>query len=367
MLPLACLGLLALCAFARPAAADDAWKADWERTVAAAKKEGKLVLYMRRYDAVLKDFTKKYPEIKPVIVTGEGSEVGARILAERRADKYLVDFYVGGPQTVLTILQPAGALDDISRQLVLPEVLDESAWVNGLLRYSDRERKYNIAFLANPGSSQVSYNSDLVGTKEITSYKDLLDPKWKGKIVSIDPTQRFFGALTQFIYYNPDMGPAFFRKLFGDAGIVYARNNRQMTDWLASGKFAICMGCLYVEKARQQGLPVGVFDTTYFKEGASFQAGSGSISLIKQAPNPNAAKLFVNWLLSREGQTAVQKVSDAGEHMNSGRVDIPKDDVDPDNRLVPGRHYFDQSNPDWADLDPVIALGKEIMATQSAQ
>jgi iron(III) transport system substrate-binding protein len=367
LLPLACFGLIALACAQPAAAADDAWKADWDKTVAAAKKEGKVVLYMRRYDLALKDFAKAYPDIKPIVVTGEGSVLGQRILTERRADKYLVDLYVGGSYTVAGILQPAKALDPISDKLVLPEVLDASAWVGGTLRYTDPERKYNFAFLASPGSDQVSYNTKLLDAKTITSYHDFLDPKFKGKIVSMDPSQRFFGALTQFIYYNPNLGPDFFRKLFGEMDITYARNNRQMTDWLANGKFEICFGCLSIEKARQQGLPVDNIDTTLFKEGAAYQAASGTVSLLNKAPNPNAAKVFINWFLSREGQISVQKISDAGEHLNSGRVDIPKDDVDPDNRLVPGRTYFDQNSPDWADTAPIDALAKEIMANKAMQ
>lgn len=365
----ACLAALASLIGAAPSAraADEAWKAEWDKTVAAAEKEGKVVLYMRRYDAALKDFTKRYPKIKPTIVTGEGSVLGARILSERRADKFIPDLYVGGSYTVAGILRPADAVDTIADKLVLPEVLDTSAWVDNRLRYTDPEKKYNFAFLASPGSDQVSYNTKLIDAKTITSYHDFLDPKFKGKIVSMDPSQRFFGALTQFIYYNPNMGPDFFKKLFGEQEIVYARNNRQMTDWLAAGKFTICFGCLSIEKARQQGLPVDNIDTTLFKEGASYQAASGTISLLKNAPNPNAAKVLINWFLSKEGQIAVQKISDAGEHLNSGRIDIPKDDVDEDNRLVPGRIYFDQNMPEWADLEPIDKLAKEIMANKQMQ
>ena len=361
----AILGAGALSVLAPPNAhsADEIWKADWDKTVAAAKKEGRLVLYMRRYDLVLKDFNKRYPEIKPVIVTGEGAVLGQRILTERRADKYLADIYVGGPFTVSAMLMDV--VDTIPDKLVLPDVIDASGWIDHKLRYTDPEQKFNFAFLAIPGSDQVSINTNLIDPKSITSYRDFLDPKFKGKIVSLDPSQRFFGALTQFIYYNPELGSDFFRQLFGGMGITYARNNRQMTDWLAAGKFSVCFGCLSIEKARQQGLPVSTIDTSLFKEGASYQAGSGSISLLKNAPNPNAAKVFLNWLLSKEGQIAVQKITDAGEHLNSGRIDIPKDDVDEENRLVPGRKYFDQNSIEWSSTAPIDALTKEIMANKT--
>jgi iron(III) transport system substrate-binding protein len=366
ILPLACLGAIAF-AVAQPAIAQEAWKAEWDKTVAAAKKEGKVVLYMRRYDGVLKDFAKAYPDIKPIIVTGEGAVIGSRILTERRAEKYLVDFYVGGPYTASSTLQPAGALDPIPDKLILPEVTDGSKWVGGAIRYTDPEQKYNLAFLASPGTNQLAYNTTQVADGEVHAYKDFLNPKWKGRIVSMDPTQRFIGGTVQFMYYHPDLGPKYMKALYEDMDVTIARNSRQMTDWLAAGKFALCIGCLAVEKAKQQGLPVQVLDTATFDEGGAYLAGSGSISLINKAANPNAAKVFLNWLLSREGQIAVQKMTDSGIHFNSGRVDIPKDDVDPQNRLIPDKKYYDQNNPEWADMTPVDALAKEVVANKSVQ
>jgi iron(III) transport system substrate-binding protein len=373
-LPLACLGLAALAisvaaqsVIVGPALAQDAWKTEWDKTVAAANKEGRLVLYMRRYDAVLKDFAKAYPAIKPIIVSGEGAVIGARIMAERRADKYLVDFYVGGPYTAAAMLQPAGALDTIPDKLLLPEVTDTSKWVNNTLRYTDTEGKYNFAFLASPGTNQLAYNTSQVKAGEVHAYKDFLNPKWKGRIVSLDPTQRFIAGSVQFMYYHPDLGPDYIKALYETMDVTIARNTRQMTDWLATGKFALCIGCLAVEKAKQQGLPLEVLDTALFDEGGAFLAGSGSISLIDKAPNPNAAKVFLNWLLSRDGQIAVQRITDSGIHFNSGRIDIPKDDVDPQNRLIPGKKYYDQNSPEWADLEPMDRLTKEIMTNKVAQ
>jgi hypothetical protein len=73
-----------------------------------------------------------------------------------------VDIYVGGPYTVASSLIPARAVDPISDVLFLPEVLDESKWITGRHRYTDPERKYNFAFVANPGSTQIAHNTNLV-------------------------------------------------------------------------------------------------------------------------------------------------------------------------------------------------------------
>jgi len=330
------------------------WKAEWDATIAAAKKEGELVM-----------FNQKFPGINVVTVSGRGSELGTRIIAEQRAGKYLVDLYIGGPYTVESMLSPAKALDPISETLLLPEVEDGPHWLTGKVRYSDPERKYNLAFLANSGGGQISYNSKLVKAEDIKSWRDLLDPKWNGKIISLDPTQTFIGGTTQFMYFNPELGPDYFRTFYSRKDLTFASNNRQMTDWLAAGKYAICIGCLHVEKAMQQGLPLGIFDTAIWKEGASYLAGSGTISLVKNAPHPNAAKLFINWFLSPEGQILLQDMDDRGTHHNSSRVDIPKDIVSEENRLIEGAVYLDQNNPDWSDIKPMMALGKQILAERA--
>ena len=95
--------------------------------------------------------------------------------------------------------------------------------------------------------------------------------------------------------------------------IQFAKNFRQMTDWLAQGRYALCFGCKDSMRAKNQGLPVDDFDTTRWKEGSSFSSGGGSLSYLNQAPHPNAAKVFINWFLSRRGQIALQKLGDVDD------------------------------------------------------
>ena len=95
---------------------------------------------------------------------------------------------------------------------------------------------------------------------------------------------------------------------------------------------------------------------------SSFSAGGGSVSYLNQAPHPNAAKVFLNWFLSRKGQIALQKLGDPDDPANSRRIDIPKDDIPPDNRLQPGVKYFDVVKPEYGDMKPIFDLAKEIMA-----
>jgi iron(III) transport system substrate-binding protein len=357
---LAVASVLALAAKAFSAQAD--WKKDWEQTLAAAKKEGQVTIYIYRYEGLLQDFKREYPGITVQAVTGRGSEMSNRIMAERRAGKFITDVYSGGTNSLFNTLYKGKALDPLKPLLVLPEVTDTSKWYGNEHRYADPEGKYIFAFIGSASSSQLSYNTNLVNPKEFKSYTDLINPKWKGKIVALDPRDTGLGATMQFYFYSPQIGPEYMKKFFGGMDNTYAKNWQQMTNWLAQGKFAICMGCKDSQRAKNQGLPVDDFDTTHWKEGSSFSAGGGSMAYMNQAPHPNAAKVFLNWFLSRKGQIALQKLGDVDDPANSRRIDIPKDDILPDNRLQPGVKYFDVVKPEYGDMKPIFDLAKEIMA-----
>jgi ABC-type Fe3+ transport system substrate-binding protein len=343
-------------------AAQTDWKKDWEQTLAAAKKEGQVNIYIYRYEGLLQDFKREYPGITVQAVTGRGSEMSNRIMAERRAGKFIADVYSGGTNSLFNTLYKGKALDPLKPLLVLPEVTDTSKWYGNEHRYADPEGKHIFAFIGSASSSQLSYNTNLVNPKEFKSYTDLINPKWKGKIVALDPRDTGLGATMQFYFYSPQIGPEYMKKFFGGMDNTYAKNWQQMTNWLAQGKFAICMGCKDSQRAKNQGLPVDDFDTTHWKEGSSFSAGGGSMAYMNQAPHPNAAKVFLNWFLSRKGQIALQKLGDVDDPANSRRIDIPKDDIPPENRLQPGVKYFDVVKPEYGDMKPIFDLAKEIMA-----
>jgi iron(III) transport system substrate-binding protein len=359
----ALLAIASVAGFAANALAAQAdWKKDWEQTLAAAKKEGQVNIYIYRYEGLLQDFKREFPGITVQAVTGRGSEMSNRIMAERRAGKFIADVYSGGTNSLFNTLYKGKALDPLKPLLVLPEVTDTSKWYGNEHRYADPEGRYIFAFIGSASSSQLSHNTTLVNPKQFKSYTDLLNPKWKGKIVALDPRDTGLGATMQFYFYSPQIGPEYMKKFFGGMDNTYAKNWQQMTNWLAQGKFAICMGCKDSQRAKNQGLPVDDFDTTYWKEGSSFSAGGGSLAYMNQAPHPNAAKVFINWFLSRKGQIALQKLGDVDDPANSRRIDIPKDDIPPENRLQPGAKYFDVVKPEYGDMKPIFDLAKEIMA-----
>jgi iron(III) transport system substrate-binding protein len=363
---LAVLWILALAAFASAgiASAQTDWKKDWDRTVENAKKEGQVTIYMFGYWRALAAFEMEFPGIKLTYATGGGSNLGARIMAERRAGKYIVDLFSGGANTNFNVLHKANALDPLRPALLLPEVLDESLWLGGKLPFTDPDDRYIFAFIANPSSAQLYYNTKLFNPTALKSFWDLLESKWKGKFTSLEPTNTSLGGAMQFLYRNPDLGPDFIRRFFSTMDVTFSGDSRQMTDWLAQGKFALCMGCRDVEQAKNQGLPVDVLDTSSWKEGTALSVSGGTLGLLKSAPHPNAAKVFINWFLSRKGQTALQTLGDPNEPPNSRRIDIPKEMVAPNNKLIEGRRYLDVTRPEWQDMAPIFKLARDIIGSR---
>jgi len=353
----AVLLLLTNCAVA----AETSWQVEWKKTVEAAEKEGQLVIYTggaASQTKIEEAFQSAFPKIKVNAVAGRGSGFGPKIIAERRAGKYLVDFFIGGKGTAYATLFPATVLAPIQPLLVLPEVLDQSKWWKSKHRYADAEGKYIFNFVGSGTFVELRYNTNLVGPKDFTSYWDLLNPKWKGKIVATDPRMNGMDTPILFFYYQPKLGPEFMRRLYGEMDVTITRDYRQPVDWLASGKFAVCIPCntRESEKAMKQGLPVG--ETLELKEGGTLSAGGGTISFMDKAPHPNAAKVFVNWLLSREGQTEFQK----RDGSDSFRIDIPKQTVSRENRRIEGVEYFEGDDPKYSDRRPADKLLNEIFA-----
>jgi iron(III) transport system substrate-binding protein len=334
--------LLALSTFA--AGDGGEWRARWDQTVAAAKKEGQLCIYGGEeitHPEIIGEFRKEFPDIKVVTVSGH-SEVIQRIVAERRAGKYLVDLFAYGPNAARTAYL-SKFLDPIPPALILPEVTDVSKWYGGKHHYGDAEGKYVFIYEGTPNSPSLAYNTKEVNPGHFTSIWDILNSRWVGKIgyFTYGEGNAIPTPILMF-YYDPDVGPEFLKRLFGEMKLIMSANRRQATDWLAQGKYALCVMCRDLERAEKQGLPVAGFGPNDLKEGGSLGGGNSSvIVLFNRGPNPNAAKVFLNWYLSRRGQMTWQKVMNlrVQEPSNSMRIDIPTDEVLPDARRMEGRKY----------------------------
>jgi iron(III) transport system substrate-binding protein len=358
----ACSALLGAAGGAHAAEAKSARQTEWQKIHEGARKEGRVTIYISGYEAILPDFVKEYPHINVNAVSGRGNQLGPRLLAERRAEKYIADVVSSGAKPNYQQFFAAKALDPIKPALMLPEVTDVSRWYLKKHQYSDSEGQYVFNYVGSATYGSVSYNTHLVDAKEFTSYWDLLNPRWKGKIAVRDIREAGPGAgNTRFFYYQPEIGSAFIKKLFGEMDVTLFRDFRQGPDWLATGKFAICFFC-DVDVLKRQGLPVDTFGPRAFKEGGGLVQQFGTLALVNRAPHPNAAKVFINWLLSRNGQIAVQKrTANAESPADSLRVDIPKDEVPYENRRLQGIKYLDTGKPEWIEMKPIIEVVNEAL------
>lgn len=349
-----------------PLALEDSAKEDgktkWDKLAESARREGTLVVYgPGAYEVRLglaEPFQRKYG-VNVETLALRGAENSARIFSERRAGIYIPDLSFGGATTLITDLKPAGVLDTISPTLLLPEFLDPSDlkknWWGGELRYVDKG-KYILSFSLYP-SPGLAINTDLVKSPDIVSYFDLLNSKWKGKILWNDPTLagtglRWFGMVGRKI-----MNWDFLRELTKQEPVII-RDQRLQAEWLARGRYpvAISPNNSYMRPFFEAGSPVQWLDV---KEGSYMTSGGGNVVLMNRAPHPHAAKLFLNWLLTQEGQ----KLWTRTKQIQSLRLDIDTGHLDPVEVRKPDVKYVIADDEELLLLEPENSrLARDILA-----
>jgi ABC-type Fe3+ transport system substrate-binding protein len=180
----------------------------------------------------------------------------------------------------------------------------------------------------------IFYNTNLVNAKEFTSHKDLLKTKWKGKMIVDDPRRAGPGLATfTFFYLHPELGPDFIREL-GKQQMTILRDYAQEVDALGQGRYPVLIGAadfVAINRAKQ-GVPVAIVEPRELKEGTDVSPANGNLALFNRAPNPNAAKIYINWLLSKEGQTTFARANG----YVSARLDVPTDHTEPWRVPLPG-------------------------------
>lgn len=341
------------------------WRAEWDRTVVAARQEGRVVVFGPSGDVIRRAMTEEFPKAYPGINLewngGSGSQNATKLEAERRAGVFSVDVFIGGTTTANTQLKPMGAVDPILPVLVLPEVTDPKAWLDGALDFSDKDQ-LNLVFVTIP-QAPVIYNSTQVQVGEIQELSDLLNPKWKDKMVINDPTASGPGNVTFRFFWDklgPEEGAKFIRAIRAQApqngGVD--RDARRMIEGVARGRFLIGLGQSDGVQAQLEEQGVTTFGRVHaFKtHGGSATSSFGSVVRVKNAPHPNAQKVFLNWLLTKEGQLTYSKAMDQA----SRRLDVPVDHLSPESRIQQGTTYWKSYHEDAVLASPEFtALLKE--------
>ncbi len=342
-----------------PAASDT----EWNKTVAAAKKEGKVVIMgppgSDVRDAYTLGFQKKYPEIQVDFTSMSGAEVAPKLLAELKANQYLTDIVVAGTTTALLSLVPAKAVVPLQPYLVTPETRDTSKWENGKLQFSDSAGKYNLCYGARVQVA-FAYNTEVTPPAtmkvKIRTWKDLLNPEWKGKIAMLDPRQAGAGLDLSTYWYtneNQGLGKDFIRKFFTTQDVFISREGQQILDFVTRGRYPIAIGpdSTLAFQLIAKGLPLALFGSGAMQSGGFVTASNGTLSVVRNAPHQNAIKVYLDYLLSQEGQTAWSKACG----LASRRTDVTKDHIP--EVLVPKEGVKYQEN----HLEKYVLMRKEIV------
>ncbi len=337
----------------------------WAEVVKKGEKEGRVMIYasanLGHFPIIRAAFNKKYPDIKVVTVLGR-SVYYTRPVHEHRANKYLVDLIIGSPSRLYRTLSRAKSpkmLEPVRPALMLPDVIDQSLWWRGKHTYIDPQGQDVFMFESSIYGAQLAYNTNRVDPTQFNSVWDILEPKWKGKILAPDIVG--IGGLNSvnFIYHHPEMGPQYLTKLYTELDPTLYRNFSRAVDRLASGPFSLCLACRRVPLAMEQGLPVNEISPYQFKEKQGVGGGSGAIVRVTHAPHPNAAKVFLNWWLSREGQITFRLANEMNPRKSSLRDDIPEKLL-PKVRRIKGKDYMFVNRWDRLDYKALVKFAKGI-------
>jgi iron(III) transport system substrate-binding protein len=324
--------LLQACTSSTPAAptaapAQAAPSSDWDKVVAAAKTEGAVTVNTFPGSAnqtALATFAQAYPDIKLEQTTLVSSALAPRILQERQASIFTWDVIHQPTTTSLQVLKPAGVLDPIKPAISRPDVVDDKVWRDGfaagLKLTNDGELCYQSTLVR---AQNLMIDTEQVGPNDIKSAQDLLDPKWKGKIVCTD-TRISGSTFYPFTLARLKYGDDWMKRFLVDQEPVIINDGAQIAQLMAHGNYPIAIGAIWtvMQDFQKQGIALTIKQAVLPDLDSGGPSTNGTLWLVNKAPHPNAAKVYINWFLSKEGQETWTTITTD----NSRRLDVaPKD------------------------------------------
>ena len=341
--------VLAACGSAgQPSSSTHSGTVSWNDVVARANKEGRVVIIgsgsEEQRTALTETFQKRYPQITVEYTLMPSSGPTPKLLAEHSANKVETDVVIIGVAGNLPLMD-AGALADLRPMLQGPD-LDESKQLNGKWQFADNAGQHVLIFSAYVKLAW-AYTPDKVDPARFTSWKDMLDPQWKGKIIMGDPgSPGAGGAMAAYWYLSPEIGKPFVDQFFKQQDPTFSRDDGQMINAVARGQSLIGIGIAdsILAAALGRGLPIKVHGASQLSEKPYVTAGNGGLSVMKSAPHLNATRLYIDWLLSAEGQSLWSK----SNGVPSLRQDASRDGLIDVMVPKPGREYYETQREDFA-------------------
>jgi iron(III) transport system substrate-binding protein len=285
----------------------------------AAQAEGRVVVVgppvQAHRDAITR-FEAAHPGIKVEYSGMAPPAYEARITAERGAGKHVWDVMITGvSSTTFKRHIPAGWFDPLEPVVVDPRVRDDTKWTGGFAAgFMDQQQKYVYAFAAELAGG-LFVNRKAVGAD--FGYEQLLDEKWRGRIAILDPRSRGPGSTT-FRQLVAVLGEDKACRLLQSQQLVLSESPKQVVDWIVRGTYPIAVGVDSATLNGYQAQGIGKDVALVPDPRGTILSKWGNVMLMSQAPNPNAARLFVNWMLSAEAQAAWAETG----RVNSRRLDV---------------------------------------------
>jgi len=311
----------------------------WTKLLAAAKKEGKVVVAAPSPLAgPLSENFKRDTGIDLEFLGGDPREQSARFNREVRAKNVTIDLILsGGAQFPL---METNDLVSLKKQIVLPGSGDGKHWTDGKVKWMDSAGEYMLQgtdFVL----SWAVVNKDLV-KDQFHNWKDLLKPQFKGKIAAYDPRSGGPGLGIATLLAEA-FGVDFVKQVFVDQEAKYTRDARQLVEGVVRGTNAIALGASRPEielfKPQFKQLDVVIPQDAP----GTLVGGYSVLKQAKGAPHPNAAAVFINWYASKPGQETYQDAM--GEP--SRRTDVSLSQFPSYVLVKPGAKYIDQYEENW--------------------
>jgi len=322
MTPMSCLNLVYSFLIATVVLVNGIHAADapdeWKKVIEAAKKESKIVAGGPPTAVLRKQFKETFENrfgIELELLSAQGAQNAQRAMSEFKAGVKYFDVLHGGSGTIEP-LKYENMLAPFMDFVILPDVKDPKQWWGGHMWEDNVKTNRFIYSFSADFSVPPFYNTTLIKPDEITSFDDFLQPKWKGKIGMFEPRIPSAGQ-GLWGYLMRAKGKEFLQRL-AEQNLFIHRDGQQIAVGLAKGNLAVALGLAqrFVDPYIKGGLPIKTL--TSIKERLGGSNGFGAVAIMANAPHPNATKVYINWLLGKEGQELYGRALTQG----SRRLDV---------------------------------------------